>query len=430
MKSADEMVRCAVNINTQRLLKTIHKLSEFGSFNGGVNRPTFSRQDIESRHWIARQFEECGLDPVIDGAGNVFGRPRSTSKRLLIGSHSESQINAGRLDGALGVAYAIEIARTFSEDPACRNLPVEPVAWCDEESFFIPFLGSRSFIGDLTEEEIDVAVGNHDGISLRAALKTAGLADRPRRLINPDDYVGYLEAHIEQGDLLETLHKRIGIVTSIVAIWQYRIIFHGQQNHAGTTRMAARKDAGLALAKLAGEIDRCFPERAGTHSVWTAGRISVEPGAQAIIPGKAEMLFQIRDADTAQLEVLEAELRRLVDLARQGPCHVDLKVITKGVPSAMSGTFQAALESAAERTAPGTHIHMPSGASHDAQILARKLPSGMLFVPSIGGVSHHWDENTADEDIVLGCQILAQAARDILQQELGEPVPANKEQFS
>jgi beta-ureidopropionase / N-carbamoyl-L-amino-acid hydrolase len=352
---------------------------------------------------------------VTDGVGNVIGRS-SASRRLLVGSHLESQNHAGWLDGALGTIYGLELARAFAEDPACAGMGIEAATWADEESHFLTYTGSKSFTGLLGEADIDNARSRTDGTPLREALEKAGYAGRKRELIEPSRYVGYLEAHIEQGDYLEATGLRLGIVTSIVGIWQYRITFAGVQNHAGTTRMAIRKDAGLALVKLANEIDRRFPEVTGERTVWTVGRITLEPGAPSIVPGRAEMLLQFRDAERSRLELLERTIQEMVGEAdRTGPCGCTIETISRSEPVVMSAGFQEALERAAETHAPGQHIRMPSGAGHDAQLLARHLPAGMLFVPSIGGISHHWAEDTKDEDIVLGCQTLATAARIILE---------------
>ena len=294
---------------------------------------------------------------------------------------------------------------------------VDVVSFADEEGHYGAFTGSRSLCGLLEETEIDALANRYDGTPLREALERAGYAGRPREQIEPERYRGFLEAHIEQGDYLESSGLKLGIVTSIVAIWQYRIVFEGAQNHAGTTRMAVRKDAGLALVRLAAALDKRFPEVAGERTVWTTGRITLEPGAPSIIPGAAEMLFQFRDADPDRLNLLERALEELVAEAdAAGPCRCRLEVLSRSVPKLMEQRFQDALEQAAERHAPGQHMRMPSAAGHDAQILAQRVPAGMLFVPSIGGISHHWSENTKDEDIVLGCQVMASAAATILQQ--------------
>jgi len=403
------------SIDPGRVFADLRRLAEFGRYKTGVHRPTYSPQDVEARAWIASRMREAGLDPVTDGIGNVIGRSPVDGPRLLIGSHSESQNHAGWLDGALGVVYGLEAARALGEDPACAGLAVDVVSFADEEGHYGSFLGSRSFCGLLDEAEIDRLVNRYDGTPLRTALERAGYAGRPREQIDPARYLGFLEAHIEQGDYLESAGLRVGIVTGIVAIWQYRIEFEGEQNHAGTTRMATRKDAGLALVRLAAAIDRRFPEVAGERTVWTTGRITLEPGAPSIIPGRAEMLFQFRDADPERLTLLERTLEELVAEAdAAGPCRCRLEAMSRSVPKLMDQHFQDALEQAAERHAPGRHMRMPSAAGHDAQILARHVPAGMLFVPSIGGISHHWREDTSEEDIVLGCQVMASAAAAIL----------------
>lgn len=409
-------------INRERLLSDQRRLAEFGKFKTGVNRPTFSPEDIASRHWLADRLTATGLDTVIDGVGNVIGRTRAAGPKLLIGSHIESQKHAGWLDGAYGVICGLEVARAFAEDPACAGIGVDVAAWADEENHYLSFLGSRSFTDTLAEDEIDQAANRDDRTPLRDALRAAGLAGRGRERIEAGRHVGYLEAHVEQGDYLDTEGLRLGVVTSIVGIWTYRITFQGLQNHAGTTRMSIRKDAAVALVKLSSEIEQRFSAAAGERTVWTTGRIVVEPGSPGIVPGFAEMLFQFRDADPAKLEQLEGILVELVDGAnRTGPCKVELTARSKAAPVLMHPDFQAALETSADRHASHKHIRMPSAAGHDAQVIAKRLPAGMLFVPSIGGVSHHWSENTADEDLALGCQVLADAAEAILRRAQASP---------
>ena len=396
-----------ISIDGKRLLADLTKLREFGTYKTGVPRPTYSKVDMESRHWICERMREAGLTPEIDGVGNVIGRGEGDGPRVLLGSHTETQPYAGWLDGALGVMYGLEVARAVGHG-------VDVVSWADEEGHYSSFPGSRSYIGQFSEADIDAGRNKYDGISMRDALAAAGLAGRPRIAHQPGRYLGYLEAHIEQGDTLESTGEKIGIVTSIVGIWAYRIAFEGVQNHAGTTRMAIRKDAGLAAVKLIAAIDALFPTICAERTVWTVGRITLDPGAGSIIPGGAEVMFQIRDADPDVLLKLQNALETLVAEANLGPCRATLHNVSRSTPSLMDPEFQNALERAAERYAPGLHQRMPSGAGHDAQWLARVMPSAMLFVPSIGGISHHWSEDTSDEDIVLGCQVMAAAVAEIL----------------
>lgn len=394
-------------IDAARLLKDLRELARIGAWKTGVHRPTYTDDDMTARRWFSARLTEAGLAPEIDGIGNVIGRSSAAGPKLLLGSHLETQPHAGWLDGAMGVIYGLEVARVLGGG-------IEVGAWADEEGHFGNFLGSRSFVRGIDAAEITGTVNRHNGGTLADALAHAGLAGRPRARLDPARYRGYLEAHIEQGDELDTSGLRLGVVTSIVGIWQYVIRFEGVQNHAGTTRMAIRKDAGVALVRLASAIEARFSEVGAPRSVWTVGRILLEPGAASIVPGAAEMLFQFRDADPARLAAMELALEELVAEAGKGPCVVTLTNLSRSTPMLMDAGFQDALERAAQRNAPGMHIRMPSGAGHDAQIFAEKLPAAMLFVPSIGGISHHYAEDTRDEDVVLGCQVFCDATAEIL----------------
>src|SRR6516162_5590022 len=402
-------------IDGARVVADLKRLAEFGRYKTGVHRPTYSPVDVESRHWLAERLREAGLDPVIDGIGNVIGRNPSAGRQLLVGSHSETQPYGGWLDGSLGVIYGLELARAFAADPGCAGLGIDVVAWADEEGHYGNFLGSRSFTDALPEEEIDRTRGRDDGTPLREALARAGLAGRPRERVDPSRYIGYLEAHIEQGDTLDSTGLRIGVVEIIVGIWNYRVTLLGEQNHAGTTRMVRRRDAGVAMARLATRIHDRFPDIAGPRTVWTIGRMLLEPNAPSVIPGRAEMLVQFRDAELDQLAALERALRALVDQADSaGPCRVEIETVTRTEPRLMDGGFQEQLEAAAERHAPGMHMRLPSAAGHDAAVLSYRMPAGMMFIPSLGGISHHWSEDSKADDIVLGAQVFADAAEKIL----------------
>jgi beta-ureidopropionase / N-carbamoyl-L-amino-acid hydrolase len=394
-------------IDGERLLRDLYELREIGKYKTGVHRPTFSPQDVEARQWLVARLEQARLNASIDGIGNVVGADPNPGRKLLLGSHVETQNRAGWLDGALGVIYGLEVARTLGSG-------IDVAAWADEEGHFGSFIGSRSFCALLPQEEFDRAANRETGVTLRDALATAGYAGRPRAGVAPERYLGYLEAHIEQGIELEQHDLRIGVVTAIVGSRRFKIHFKGQQNHAGTTRMASRKDAGTALIKLLAGVDARFPKIANDHTVWTAGDIRLDPGAASIVPGGAELIFQFRDTNTAILDALEAELNALIAETNQGPCTATIEARSTTQPAAMDSGFQDALEYAARKHAPNLSQRMPSGAGHDAQILSRRMPSAMLFIPSIGGISHHYDENSSDADIILGCQVLADAAEMLL----------------
>jgi N-carbamoyl-L-amino-acid hydrolase len=391
-----------MQIDAGRLLDSLEHLRTFGAYKTGVHRPTYSAPDIAARRWLADSLADVGLNAQVDGIGNVFGESTGGSK-LLIGSHLESLNHAGWLDGALGVAYALEVA-------TLRPDLVDVAAWADEEGHYGSFLGSRSFVGALTEQEIDNCRNRYDELPLRDALRRADLHTRSRKVMDPTRYSGYFEAHIEQGIELEQAGKRVGIVTRLVGVWQYRITVTGEQNHAGTTSMARRKDAGATAIRLAAALDDTFRAVAALHTVWTFGSVHFDPGQLSVIPGRAVLCLQFRDSATAVLDRLEQSLVRAVHRENEtGPCRVQMETLSKSMPALMHPELQACIQRAAAARVPGQFCHLPSGAQHDAQILATVLPSAMLFVPSIGGISHHWHENTSEQDIVLGCQVYADA---------------------
>ncbi len=395
-------------IDAERFLRDLNELRQIGRYKTGVHRPTYSPEDMESRRWLMERMAEIGLEPSIDGIGNVYGRHRGPGPHLLAGSHIESQNQAGWLDGALGVMAALALARA--------GLPVDVAAFADEEGHFEGgFLGSKSIIGALPEEEIDRSRSRNDGTPLREALAAAGLAGKPRMQLEPGRHKGFFEMHIEQGTQLERAGLRAGVVTGIVAIWQWRITIEGMQDHAGGTTMAERRDAGLTAVRLLAMIDQEMPKACGERSTWTTGRIAVEPGAPSIIPGRADILFQFRDIDVPTLGRMEACLRACVQESnRRERCTTTLTNVSKSLPAPCDTAMMAALDAAAERNAPGLWQRMPSGAGHDAQYIARVMPVSMLFTPSIGGISHHWAEDTKEEDLALCCQILADGAEQFL----------------
>ena len=398
-----------------RVLRDLTELRQIGAYKTGVHRPTLSPEDMATREWLAARLREIGHEVTIDGIANVIGRSPNAGKALLLGSHSDTQPTGGWLDGALGVIYAIEVAQALQDNPDTRHLAIDVVSWADEESHYLGMMGSRSFCDELEETEIDTA-SNAEGHSLRAALAGYGLDKRRRERIDPARYLGYLEAHIEQGPWLEIEDLRLGVVTSIVGMKDLSLCFHGQQNHAGTTPMHLRRDAAMALFDCIDRINRAFAQLRGEHSVWTIGQLSLAPNARSIVPGLAECNLQFRDPDQARVEAMSERVFALIDeVNRDGEVKASVRIHDESARAvAMDTKLQAALARAAEDCAPGRWRYMPSGAAHDAQVLAGHIPAGMLFIPSIGGVSHDFSEDSLEDDIVLGCEALARATVDIL----------------
>ncbi len=347
---------------------------------------------------------EAGLEPRFDALGNLFGLVEG--KSLLLGSHSDTQPEGGWLDGALGVIAALEIARAARE----AGGPAISVAnFQDEEGRFGALTGSSVWAGKLSMEDADKLVAT-DGTAFVAA-RTA-LGDRVGDFVDPARFTGFLEMHIEQGPTLDLSGEAVGVVTGIVGLRQVQVTVRGQQNHAGTTPMAHRRDAFTVAARIATALPDRFANIVTPHSVWTIGHIVLHPGASSVVPGRAEFSLQWRDIDADRLDRMEAAIKALLsDMAAETGCEITTERLRHDLaPMPMDAGMQAALSGAAEAVAPGRWRAMPSGALHDASNLARLMPVGMLFVPSIEGISHDFAEDTAEADLVTGLQVLAEAA--------------------
>ncbi|MFW2383092.1 MAG: hydantoinase/carbamoylase family amidase, partial [Acidimicrobiales bacterium] len=410
------MLELIVPIKPARLLDDLHTLRSFGAVGDGVVRTTFSDSDMAARRWLRDQMADAGLDASIDGVANVFGRSPNPGPALLIGSHSDTQPNGGWLDGAMGVIYGLEIARSLLEDSETDHLAVDAVAWSDEEGTYTSCLGASSFVGVLGNDQLQAT--NAGGESVSQALERTGLGGRGRAVFEPGRQLGYLEAHIEQGPHLEAAGLKVGVVTSIVGIRSVAVFFNGEQNHAGTTPMSVRADAGVAMFEFGFELQARMRAVAGPTSVWTIGVVNLEPGAQSIVPGSARLVVQFRDPEDATLDRMEQEVSALADeLDRRGPVSVSVEAGEHISPTVMDTGLQEFISAAAADLVPGQWTRMPSAAGHDPMVLSHHMPCAMLFIPSIGGISHDFAEDSHEADIVTGCQVLANAAASILKSQ-------------
>jgi N-carbamoyl-L-amino-acid hydrolase len=392
-------------IDGRRLIGDLRRLAGFGKAGTGVDRVSFSAADIESRLWLREQLREAGLDAAIDAVGNVRGVTAQARRAVVIGSHTDTVPMGGWLDGAMGVLYGLEIARSRREAGRQSKLGVDVVSFMDEEGTYLPCLGSRSFCGDLAQGEIDKPK-SQSGEPLAQALARAGYGGSAWRL-DAARHIAYLEAHIEQGPRLEAARKRIGVVTGIVGIRRFRIVAKGQADHAGTTPMSMRRDAVRPLIAFAHRVHGELPAVAGPDTVWNIGVMTVRPGAANVVPSEAQLVVEFRDTSADMLDRIEAELLGWVKtLDAQGPVRLEAQPIARIAPTLMAEELEGLIEAGAAEYGAAA-MRMPSGAGHDAMVLGRYLPSAMLFIPSIGGRSHDVAEDTAEEDIVLGCEVLA-----------------------
>ncbi|MEM8656361.1 MAG: hydantoinase/carbamoylase family amidase [Pseudomonadota bacterium] len=392
-------------INSQRFLSDLHGLRAFGAsgVGKGVVRPAYSEADMAARDWLASRIAEAGLAPRFDAMGNLFGLADGPS--LLLGSHSDSQPEGGWLDGALGVVAALEVARASIE---AGGPAISVVSFQDEEGRYGVTTGSNLWTGGLSQAEADALV-DHEGVALGQARRSVG--DRVVDPVDPGQFTGFVELHIEQGATLDVAGEQIGVVTDIVGIRDRVITLTGQQNHAGTTQMALRQDAFQGLVAFSSRLNDRLRNVVTPQSVWTIGHVAVAPNASSIVPGQVRFSMQWRDAEIDRLARMEAVMEEtLAEVAAEMNLGVEKGPLLGLDPVAMDSDLRARLERGAEAVAPGRWRRMPSGALHDATNLARCMPVAMLFVPSIGGISHAFDEDTDEADLVAGLQVLAHAA--------------------
>lgn len=402
------MPETVIEINPQRLLTDLRQFATFGKLGTGVDRPAFSQADIAARRWLEGRMREAGLQAAIDRYGNVYGRSPAASKSVLIGSHSDSVPKGGWLDGALGVIYGLEIARTCLEQKSLAAVDV--VSFEDEEGRYTPFLGVKAFCGVLDEKSL-AAIRDSGGRSLGEAMSASGFDGAPASF-EPSRHVAYLEAHIEQGPRLEVARRRIGVVTGIVGIRRVRLTAHGQADHAGTTPMSMRKDAAAVLLRLANRVLDSFESMAAADTVWNIGVLDVQPGAANVVPAQASMMVEFRDMDAVLLERMLARLRELAAQAGRGAVSIELEETARIEPAPMDRALGGVIAEASRQHGEEA-LHMQSGAGHDAMIISRAVRSAMLFIPSIGGRSHDIAEDTSEADIVLGCRVLASAVEKL-----------------
>jgi N-carbamoyl-L-amino-acid hydrolase len=394
--------------NPERFLADLHELRRFGAsgVGKGVIRPAYSKADMAARAWLAEQMAAAGLQVQFDPMGNLFGL--ADGRSLLLGSHSDSQPEGGWLDGALGVVGALEVARMSRE---AGGPPVSVVSFQDEEGRFGVTTGSAVWSGQIGLDVAD-ALTDDDGISL--AVARAAMSDRAGDFVDVGRFAAFIEMHIEQGPSLDAEGDRIGIVSDIVGIRDMRLTFEGQQNHAGTTPMHLRHDAFQALSAFNTRIEERFLDIVTPRTVWTIGHVAVHPNASSIVPGRVTFSMQWRDSAVDRLEQMERVVRATAEeTAQLRGVSVGFGPVIGLDPVAMDPTLRAALKAGAERVVPGRWRVMPSGALHDATNVARLMPVAMLFVPSIGGISHAFDEDTGESDLVAGLQVLSDAVRSL-----------------
>ncbi|WP_418959815.1 M20 family metallo-hydrolase [Streptomyces tritici] len=400
-------------IDGARLLDRLDRLAEIGAGeNGGVTRMGFSEADREARAHVARQAVEAGLTAAVDAGGNLLirrpgGHHGSGRPPVLVGSHLDTVANGGRLDGAYGVIAALEVLQTLHEAGAETDHETIAVAFANEEGslFPQPFWGSMVFAGRL--DALPSEPEDYSGKPLREALARAGgdLSRLASATWAPGSLTAYLELHVEQGPVLERLDRTIGVVDSITGRTQLSVQVHGRAGHAGTTPMEGRRDPLVVAARLVDAVQALAREEKLCR-VATVGRLDVRPNSPNTIPDLVRLDVDLRDSDPARLRAAERTVREtLATLARAGNVRVSVDAGVRTAPVQTDPAIRDAI--AASATELGyAQLTLPSGAGHDAQIVADIGPVGMIFVPSVDGVSHVPAERTAPDDLVAGAEVL------------------------
>ncbi len=411
----------AVRVDAQTLRARIETLSTHGrpvggTFADGVSRVAYSDADVQGRAYVIDLMRAAAIEPSIDPAGNIFGQRAGTDPTLppiLFGSHIDSVPTGGNFDGDLGSLAALGVLEACTRAGIRTRHPLEMVVWSAEEgvAFGRGLAGSRIVAGDFKPADLDQV---WNGMTRADAIRRIG--GRPDRISDAirskGAHHGYLELHIEQGATLERQRVSVGVVEGIVAIQRYDALITGAANHAGTTPMAERQDALIAASHLTLAVREIVTAQPG-RQVGTVGHLDVEPNAPNVIPGTVRLTIELRDLSPETLASLGETIRRRADqIASATRTTIHLTSLGGNPPAVAATNVQRVIEQASARLGL-TSARLPSGAGHDAQMMAQLSPMGMIFVPSIAGISHSPKERTSWEDCANGANVLLQTVLDL-----------------
>lgn len=398
-------VNATLSINGDRLNQSLADLATIGQLpDGGVRRLAFTPEDVRGRELVRRWMVEAGMDTRIDAAGNLIGRlpGQQAGPALVTGSHIDTVPNGGRFDGTLGVLAGLEVARTLKENAMVLKHPFEVIVFSDEEDTMI---GSRAIAGTASFDVKDYR--RKDGRPMDEAVAAVGgdwsqLASARR---TRSEICAFVELHVEQGGVLEHARAEIGVVQGVVGMQRYQITIEGSPNHAGTTPMDHRQDALVAAAQVVLAVNALASQPDGDQ-VATVGSLQVWPNAANIVPGKVVASLDVRDLSRAVIDTLVDSLnRQLVTIATNTNTKITMVPQLNVAPSPAASEIQALVAAAATRFGL-SHRPLPSRAGHDAQEMGRITDMGMIFVPSIEGVSHASTEYTTPEQCTNGTNVL------------------------
>lgn len=406
-----------LKIDAGRLMSRIDALAEVGrTAEGGVHRLALSDDDRIARDRVVDWMRGAGLEVEIDRIGNIIGMRPGTEALppVMTGSHVDSVANGGKLDGSYGVLAGIEAVETLNDAGIDTPRPIAVCVFTNEEGarFQPDMMGSLVYAGGLSVEEA-LAREDEEGVLLGDALARIGYrGDAEIGSVRPHAFV---ELHVEQGPILEAESITIGAVESLQGISWTRVDIEGQANHAGTTPMAGRHDAGYCAARIGCEV-RAIARRVGGNQVGTVGLVTLEPGIINVVARKAHVSVDLRNTDNERLELAERMLDELLDelIASEG-VRIESERLARFDPVQFDDRIAAIIESKAAHLGLSCR-RMVSGAGHDAQMMARLCPAAMIFVPSIGGISHSPHEHTNVDDLRAGADVLLHTLLDLAHQ--------------
>lgn len=401
------MIASTLSINSKRLKESIEKLAEIGQVaDGGVTRIAFSKEDTAARNLVQNWMIEAGMNVRIDAAGNIIGCYEGKQQNfpaLATGSHIDTVPNGGRYDGNLGVLAGIEIVRTFNENNIKLQHPIEVIVFTDEESTMI---GSKAMAGTVKNDpEYRLADGTPIAESLAKIGGNWAKLESAKR--DRSDIAAYIELHVEQGGILDNLNKQIGVVEGVVGAYRGIITVTGKANHAGTTPMEMRQDALVAASQIVLAVNNLGKSPPGKQ-VATVGKFDVFPNATNIVPGQVEMSIDVRDLSANNVKELIAKLeQKSIEIATNTQTKITLKPYLWVEPTLSAVVIQKAIANTCNQLGL-SHYSLPSRAGHDAQEIGRFSDMGMIFVPSIEGISHSPKEYTTPEQCTQGTNVLLQ----------------------
>jgi allantoate deiminase len=403
------------HISPERMAARLDRLAEIGGLpGGGMNRLSYSPEDREARELLAEWLSDLGMGVWLDGAGNLIGEMEGADPDLpvvMTGSHLDTQPEGGRFDGIAGVVASLEALEAMRAVGFVPRHSIQLVSWAAEEisgTYDLSMVGSRAMIGAVRPEDLE-ARNRLTGVPLRQAMRESGVdvaalpgAERPAGSVK-----AVVELHVEQGPHLERARKPLGVVTHVAGAARLHCTLRGQQAHSGAMPMAGRRDALCGMAEVVLAAEAAAREQVDPPVVATVGWMEYGARAVAIVPGWATAVIDVRSVGTEARDTVVAEIESQVrSIARRRKLELDLRPAWSFPPTRMSPEVVEAIQRAC-RELGAPYMEMVSGAGHDAMTLGRRFPAGMLFVPSVGGISHAREEFTPIEELALGARVLA-----------------------